>query len=573
MISLISLLYFYIVGGVVAMVAGLLAVSRVRRRGRERSRLQPQADIDHTEFFGSQVGGKSVISYSYTDLPWKLLVWDIRYFFTFVWALPWIVWPFRPCQGEHFDELSFTRQNMWCLFIHGILIIYQVSFILALPTAFLLPVWLVLIGLAIFFTINWLLCLCLNGKTIVFESDPKYAPALEEHKHEQWIYLNGVACGEAWLQSNINRLALTFKRPVIGIHNRTTGIIFDVVECLIQRNFGYATTDIREAYKVVKEKLYNPQYSKVIFIMHSQGGIEGGLVLDWLLQELPQDLLAKLEVYTFGNAANHFNNPHRHIKAQEAEEKHTLPRVQVPTAITEVPITDSPVDVKVPELPKQLPNGNSSAFKANGHSGTLSSIPEGTSPTAAPLQRQQTFMVPASDRVIGHVEHYAHTTDFVALWGVLHFVTNERATPEMPRFIGRVFSRTSTRGGHQFCQHYLNGMFPLARGENGEFIGCAEHNDFMENVVEAGARGTEKEAIREGFENSLAMIGRKGSKDVNAEVAVYGSFYADRDDIDDGKVRVKNLSRLWQYRNGRSPPGFPMGLEIDEDGVVRGATL
>ncbi|KAI0597092.1 hypothetical protein F4775DRAFT_584504 [Biscogniauxia sp. FL1348] len=552
------------------MIAGLLAMSRFRSRdgGRRRSRLQPQVDEDYTEFFGSQVGGKSVINYSYTDMPWRLMIWDIRYFFTFSWALPWVVWPVRPCHGDYFDELSFTRENIWCLFIHGILIFYQMSFILSIPTLFLLPVWLVLIGLVIFFTINWALCLCLNGDGIVFQSDPKYAPELKEHEHEQWIYLNGVACGEVWLKSNINRLALTFKRPVIGIHNRTTGIIFDVVECLIQRNFGYATGDIREAYKVVKEKLYNPQYTKVVFIMHSQGGIEGGLVLDWLLQELPQNLLAKLEVYTFGNAANHFNNPHRHLEAQEAEEKHMQPTVQVPATIMEVPITDSPTEVKVSGTQKQMTNGNGSVSKANGQVRTSTSAPNGTS-TTTPIRRQPTFTVPASDRVIGHVEHYAHTTDFVALWGVLHFVTNERASPEMPRFIGRVFSRTSAWGGHQFCQHYLNGMFPLARGDNGDFVGCADRNDFMESVVEVGRSGTEKDDIREGFENGLAMIGRKGSRDLTTEVAVHGSFHADEDDINDGKIRVKNLSRLWQYRNGRSPPR----LEVDENGVVRGATM
>lgn len=98
------------------------------------------------------------------------------------------------------------------------------------------------------------------------------------------------------MKNNLNRLALTFKRPILGIHNQTSGILFDVVECLIQRNLGYATYDVRMCYRIVKETLYNPQYSKVVFVLHSQGGIEGGLVLDWLLQELPQDLLAKLEV-------------------------------------------------------------------------------------------------------------------------------------------------------------------------------------------------------------------------------------------------------------------------------------
>lgn len=103
--------------------------------------------------------------------------------------------------------------------------------------------------------------------------------------------------------SNINRLSLTFQRPVQGIHNKTEGIIFDVLECLVQRTFNYATRDVREAYRVIKEHLYRRDLKKVVFIVHSQGGIQGSLVLDWLLQELPQDLLAKLEVYSFGCAA------------------------------------------------------------------------------------------------------------------------------------------------------------------------------------------------------------------------------------------------------------------------------
>lgn len=153
------------------------------------------AHEDRTEFFGSQVGGKSVINYSYTDLPWKLLVWDIKTFFTFIWALPWIVWPVRPCDGDHFDELSYTADNVWSIFIHIILVILQVFFLILLPLAFVLPVYLFIAALAIFFLINWLLCRCLNGKTITYESDPIYAPALEEHQHEQWIFLNGVAAG------------------------------------------------------------------------------------------------------------------------------------------------------------------------------------------------------------------------------------------------------------------------------------------------------------------------------------------------------------------------------------------
>jgi hypothetical protein len=47
----------------------------------------------------------------------------------------------------------------------------------------------------------------------------------------------------------------------------------------------------------------------VVLILHSQGGIEGSSILDWLLAGLSTDIMSKLETFTFGNAARHFNSP------------------------------------------------------------------------------------------------------------------------------------------------------------------------------------------------------------------------------------------------------------------------
>jgi len=243
------------------------------------------------------------------------------------------------------------------------------------------------------------------------------------------------------MKNNLNRLALTFGRPVLGIHNRTSGIVFDVIECLIQRNFTYATSDVRRAYRTMRDVLYDPSKSKVVFVLHSQGGIEGGLVLDWLLQETPQDLLAKLEVYTFGNAANHFNNPHRHVISQSLSQSN--PSAAMTTVMRETSFnsaTSSPVERRK---------------KGNGKAPPPLS-------TESSLTSSRTFSA-AKDRAIGHVEHYAHSTDFVAIWGVLHFATNRVGSPQLPRFLGRLFSRANSRGGHQLNQHYLDGMFPLKR--------------------------------------------------------------------------------------------------------------
>ncbi|RDA92721.1 hypothetical protein CP533_1424 [Ophiocordyceps camponoti-saundersi (nom. inval.)] len=366
-----------------------------------------------------------VTSYAYTDMPFRLMLADIYCLLAYSWALPHILLPLRGRSGS-FAELYPSLPNLWSLLLQVVLGFMQLGFFLILPWTVLLPVWVAALAIVSFLVANWLLCRMVNGPGIRFHSDPKYAVDRPEHRHEQWIFLNGVAAGDHWTKSNLNRLALTFGRPVMGIHNRTSGILFDIVECLVQRNFTYATADVRLTYKILRDVLYDPSKSKVIFVLHSQGGIEGGLVIDWLLQEMPQNLLSKLEVYTFGNAANHFNNPRRRASWQ-------------------------------------------------------------------------------ADRAIGHIEHYAHSTDFVALCGVIHFAT-VRKPPSL--FFGRVFNRSTGRGGHLLNQHYLDGMFPLKRDPwSGQFVGADDDNEFMEEVV----------------------------------------------DDKDGDVRVKDLSRLWSYRNGRSP--------------------
>lgn len=195
----ISIACTIIIGGVIASLVAaagwfIMSPASSRPEGGYRWPEMP-TKMNHTKFYGSQVGGKSVINYSYTDMPLKLLVWDVRYFFVFGFSLPWIVWPIRPCDGDDFDELAFTRSNLWCIFVHMVLIVIQIGFIISLPWVFLFPAWMVLVGMLLFLGCNKLLCRTLNGNTITYHSDPEFAPALEEHGHEQWIFINGVAVG------------------------------------------------------------------------------------------------------------------------------------------------------------------------------------------------------------------------------------------------------------------------------------------------------------------------------------------------------------------------------------------
>ena len=114
---------------------------------------------------------------------------------------------------------------------------------------------------------------------------------------------------ENWLQSNLTLLANAFQREVVGIHNPTKGLLFDLIECLIQRDLDYKIQDIRQGRMQLRKALSSTTTKKVVLILHFQGGIEGSSILDWLLADLSHEVVSKLEIFTFGNAARHFNNP------------------------------------------------------------------------------------------------------------------------------------------------------------------------------------------------------------------------------------------------------------------------
>ena len=86
-------------------------------------------------------------------------------------------------------------------------------------------------------------------------------------------------------------------------------MFFDLLECLIQRDLDYRTQDIRQGRSQIRAALSAASTKKVVLILHSQGGIEGSSILDWLLADLSIDIMSRLEIFTFGNAARHFNNP------------------------------------------------------------------------------------------------------------------------------------------------------------------------------------------------------------------------------------------------------------------------
>lgn len=101
--------------------------------------------------------------------------------------------------------------------------------------------------------------------------------------------------------ANVDMISLIFRRPVEGIHNRTYGMVFDLIECLVQRCFSYSTKDTRVLYDHLKSILLDPATEKCVVIAHSQGGIILSTVLDSLFADIPSGAFKKMEIYTFGS--------------------------------------------------------------------------------------------------------------------------------------------------------------------------------------------------------------------------------------------------------------------------------
>jgi hypothetical protein len=237
----------------------------------------------------------------------------------------------------------------------------------------------------------------------------------------------------------------------------------DLLECMAQRDFGYMSGDIRAAYNAIKTTLLQSDVDKVVLLAHSQGGIIVAAAVDALCADLPPAAFQKLEIYTFGCAANHFSNPPRCVH-----------------------VTTSGV------CPRCL------HCAATGSETTLSGYPS------------------SDKRQIPVIEHYANGRDFVANLGVLCFVKR----PSENEFVGKVFTDLN-RGGHLFCEHYLGPMF-------------SGDPRFLEEVVVVDEVVTMRRAADEmGFEG--AVQGVRQSDDAH------------------GKT-VRELSRLWWYKDGGSPP-------------------
>ncbi|OAP60227.1 hypothetical protein AYL99_05229 [Fonsecaea erecta] len=473
----------------------------------------------------------------YTANPLLLMLNDLMLFaeITFTWpitaGLPSIILPLLPTRSGSLDELAVTGPNLWAAFLHVVLIIAQIFFLGSLvPLAFIgLPSFYLLYIVGFVMGNQWFSVL-LNGprQRGLFESNPACVRGKPVHDHEKWVFINGVAVGRHWLQANLDRIAMTFRRPVYGIHNQTRGIIFDVLECIIQRDLNFATLDIRIAYAALIEILADDNIHKVVLILHSQGAIEGGLVLDWLYDTVPADQLGKLEVYTFGNAANHWNAPvistatSSGMNGDGVTEQRIVPHIEhyanEGDYVSRFGILHFRPDQSLP--PVSVPNNAPFAPSSNSsHPDKPNASDNGriTRPTPPKVDTGEK-VVQASSRPLLSPRTPIEMMDL--------------REEETNLFFGRLFKRVGS--GHQLNQHYFDNFFEMEG---------VDTRDLSRGRVRDGNAFMDAEADMDVFRqwDTVQALGRRtAARPANGRPSAVAT-------------QVKDLSRLWAYRNGRSP--------------------
>lgn len=272
------------------------------------------------------------------DSPLHLAAQDTALAIQNSWLLAVVLWPFWPfLPNNQFDELDLRRWSNIVSISRQVFLLFFAIVVFALSGCILffgvfafIPPLGFLLG-AIITSLLIVASLLLTTSTTYSSKNGKKFP------RESWLFVNGVCTDRGWLGLNCEMLAETFGRSILGIHNRTFGPVFDRLKGIILRAFGYTTDEVRQLYAVTKQELLDEDNRRVVLIGHSQvrisavfessfmsgpldcmsiififysihlpqGGTIISTVVDRLLSTLGEGHLRKLEVYTFGCAANH----------------------------------------------------------------------------------------------------------------------------------------------------------------------------------------------------------------------------------------------------------------------------
>lgn len=207
------------------------------------------------------------------DSPLHLAARDTLLLIQNSWLFAFLLWPFASSSSHpshQFDELniwnwsnivSLSRQVFLSFFAIVVFAVWGYTLFFGVfafipPQGF--PLGVIIASLLI--VTSFLLT-----RPILYQSENG-----KKFPHESWVFVNGICTDQRWLGLNCEMLAEKFGRKILGVHNRTFGPLFDGLESIIQRDFGYTTDDVRQLYAVTKQELLNKDNHKVVLIGHSQ---------------------------------------------------------------------------------------------------------------------------------------------------------------------------------------------------------------------------------------------------------------------------------------------------------------
>jgi hypothetical protein len=141
------------------------------------------------------------------------------------------------------------------------------------------------------------------------------------NNNESWLFVNGIAGEYYWLKLYCDRLQRRFRRSVTGVHNRGDGILWDLVECVGERDPIRRTKSSIAAENRLRDELRtklgelhakvtpNTAQQWVVMIAYSQGCLLLRNVLrrladpqdDFFAEDQKRIAREHLRVFTFGN--------------------------------------------------------------------------------------------------------------------------------------------------------------------------------------------------------------------------------------------------------------------------------
>eukprot|EP00026_Physarum_polycephalum_P007930 Phypoly_transcript_08002.p1 GENE.Phypoly_transcript_08002~~Phypoly_transcript_08002.p1 ORF type:complete len:492 (+),score=107.49 Phypoly_transcript_08002:50-1525(+) len=168
----------------------------------------------------------------------------------------------------------------------------------------LIQLFLLSFGSLLFPPMGFFLLLFLWERSYVTEIGSRDAVVRTARAKERWVFVNGMCVDNNLGNGNATQLSKLFNRQVGFFHNPTQGLLFDFFECMVGRTFNFQTPVSRQLTACLTSALENEAFEKVVLVVHSQGAIIASNAIELLIKK--QVPLRKLEVFTFGSAADEF---------------------------------------------------------------------------------------------------------------------------------------------------------------------------------------------------------------------------------------------------------------------------